>query len=421
MKRFRRILAWIGIFTGAAVAILLLANTYFVWNTGTRLETRLTVLRQAGQPVQLADLARAPIPPETNAQVFLRRAADGLDAIQKELSASYPKQGYPTGDLTPSEQENLEKVFAAYPTVLPLLEQAAECPDSDSQLDMSLRPSQFLEPYMNHSAKYRTAMRVSHARTALLLSSGRDDDALAVQILMLRLTRHWRREPLLIGYLVTAACEQSAMEEVNRVLRRGQVSPATRQALDSELALHDSMEGYTWALQSERAFGLSSFQEFPGSGFWLMRGFTNDISLRVMDLYDRHLNDASLPYTEVVARWKSAPLPAGMPNPYGPLVTLLQPALVAAREPADRVRAMSRSLRVLNALQVHVPPDADRVPDLKDLGLPEETTIDPFNGHPLRVKTTPEGWTVYSVGRNGVDDGGTLDQRTDVGAGPSPP
>ena len=95
MKRLRRILKWVGIVAGAAIAILLMVNAYFVWRNGTQLERRLAALRQAGDPVQLADLAREPIPPEKNADVFLRRAADDLDAIQKELLAIYPKSGYP--------------------------------------------------------------------------------------------------------------------------------------------------------------------------------------------------------------------------------------------------------------------------------------------------------------------------------------
>ena len=176
-------------------------NAYFVWSTGTQLERRLVALRQAGDPVQLADLAREPIPPEKNADVFLRRAADDLDAIQKELLAFYPKTGYPTGTVGPADQERLEKLFAAYPKVMPLLEQAADCPDSDPQLDGTLPTTRFLEPFMEHTSKHRLLYRVLRARSALLLAKGRADDALATQVLTLRLTRQWRREPLLIGYL----------------------------------------------------------------------------------------------------------------------------------------------------------------------------------------------------------------------------
>ena len=97
MKRLGKILKWMGIVAAAAIAILLMLNAYFVWSTGTQLERRLAALRQAGDPVQIADFAREPIPPEKNADVFLRRAADDLDAIEKELLALYPKKGYPTG------------------------------------------------------------------------------------------------------------------------------------------------------------------------------------------------------------------------------------------------------------------------------------------------------------------------------------
>ncbi len=75
-------------------------------------------------------------------------------------------------------------------------------------------------------------------------------------------------------------------------------------------------------------------------------------------------------------------------------------------------------VRVLNAIQSRVLPASDRVPDLAELGLPVEATIDPFNGEPLHVKRLPEGWMVYSVGINLVDDGGIPDGKSDVGVGP---
>ena len=68
-----------------------------------------------------------------------------------------------------------------------------------------------------------------------------------------------------------------------------------------------------------------------------------------------------------------------------------------------------------------MPPGGDRAPDLTDLGLPPEVTIDPFNGEPLHVKRSPPGWTVYSVGTNGADDGGRLEGSSDVGVGPIGP
>ena len=79
---------------------------------------------------------------------------------------------------------------------------------------------------------------------------------------------------------------------------------------------------------------------------------------------------------------------------------------------------MSRCLRVLNAIQARSANGNELVPKLNELGLPSEATIDPFNGEPLHVKKLPEGWMVYSVGPDLKDDGGILDGKTDVGAGP---
>jgi hypothetical protein len=419
MKRLKKILAWIAIGTVAAIAVLLLLNAYFVWSTGTQLERRLAELRRAGDPVQIADLAREPIPPEKNADVFLRRAAADLDSIQKELLSLYPKVGCATGEVLAADQKKLDTIFASYPRVMPLLEQAAACPDDDPQLDFTVLPSRFLQPYMDHASKHRLVARVLRSRCSLLISQGRADQAIANQVILLRLTRHWRREPLLFAYLITAVCEQTAMEGVNQVLKEGEASPAARQALDEELTLHDNLDGQIWALRTERAFSLSSTREMPGTSLWLTRGFANDLMLRMIEVYEPFLNETLLPYAEVVSEQNKQARPGGGPNPYGALVTLLRPALSAAREPAERTRAVSRCLRVLNALQARPPRDVDAAPKLADLGLPLAVMTDPFDNQALRIKQLPEGWIVYSVGSNLVDDGGKLDGKTDIGAGPA--
>ena len=45
--------------------------------------------------------------------------------------------------------------------------------------------------------------------------------------------------------------------------------------------------------------------------------------------------------------------------------------------------------------------------------------MDPFNGQPLELQWTDDGWIIYSVYQNGVDDGGVFDKQQDSGLGPS--
>ena len=298
------------------IAILLLLNAFFVWSTGTALERRLLELRQAGDPVQLSDLAREPIPPEQNADVYLRRAADDLDAIQNELLAMYPKAGVPAGPLSKPEQEKMGKLFAAYPRVIPLLEQAAACPDYDPGIDGSMPPSRFIGTWMESIGKHRLLARVLRARSTLLVADGRNDDAVTNSLLMLRLTRHWRREPLLIGYLITAACEQTAMDGVNQELQAGPISSSVRHSLDAELALRDTMEELRWALRSERAFSLSSVREQILIGrTWLGRGFLNDLELHLIDLFDDYIRQTQKPYSEGAASKNSEGCPPRRAEP----------------------------------------------------------------------------------------------------------
>ena len=251
---------------------------------------------------------------------------------------------------------------------------------------------------MKRPEKHRLLNRVLWARSAFLLSKGRRDDALATQLLMLRLTRHWHREPLIIGYLVTAACELGAMEGVNQVLQAGPVSASARQALDAELALHDTMEGYDWALRSERAFSLSAIREIPVTAFWLTRGFGDDAMLRLIELYDQYLK-GSRPYAEVVSEKSAATRLSGSlespKKPWSHCSSRRWPRSAIRPTHPGIVAFATRSERHSS----RVPSGSDQVPKLTDLGLPEETTIDPYNGEPLHVKKLPEGWMVYSVGQ----------------------
>ena len=105
-------------------------------------------------------------------------------------------------------------------------------------------------------------------------------------------------------------------------------------------------------------------------------------------------------------------------NPYLALVTLLEPSLTSVREPAERVRAMSRCLRVLNAIQARGEPGSDSAPISPISVFPRKRRSTPTTASRCISRRLPEGWLVYSVGMNLVDDGGTFEKVADVGVGP---
>jgi hypothetical protein len=413
----RKIFKWMGIVLAGLIAALLIANAIFVWRSGNRLAARLEAIRASGEPLSIADLAGAPIPPEENAAVYLRRAQNDLAAMDAELRPSHA-DAWHKGPMDRQQLAKVEEILAAYPNVLDLLEKAANCPNYRSDADFGLPHGEFLEKSLDHLQRVRSASRFLQARTMLLTAKGRREEALQLSILKMQLARQVDQESSLSGSLVAIAVRSIGVESANLVLRSGPVDDSARAALDAEIARHDLTESYRGALVAERAFGLSAFNDMDLGRFWLARGFWNNATIYYLDVMDQQHSLASTPSYQIIA---AAPPPVPKPvSPWNVLAELVVPAIDAARQAADRCRANMRCLRVLNAV-TRLEQRGAAVTGLADLGLSEEETTDPFTGQSLLMKRLPDGWVIYSVGKDLKDDGGKVDDLTDFGLGSVPP
>ena len=422
MSRLKRILKWTAVVLLGLVAIGLVANACFVWITDTRLERQLAAIRAAGDPISLADLARKPIPPEKNAATYLRQAQPGVEAMSgfvfDEKSCETWVKHWESRLIMPIEGlARVKKALDGNPKVIPLLERAAACSEYDAQADATRASKDFIADYLPQFQAFRAAVRVVQWQMQLLVSEGKRDEAVRSGLVLLRLAGHYRHNPALIAYLVVVTSQGIAIDSLNLALQTGPVSKAVRQSLDAELAIQERREGVVWALKSERAFVLdSSTNIVPHRSFWLVRGYWNRQESACLELFPMLIKLAGdrLPFREIEPNLENGE--AGKPV----LAALLFSALKAPFLAAAKTSAKFRSLRVLNALQTHVPAGSNAVPKLSELGLPAATITDPFTGEPLHVKKLPQGWLVYSVGANYRDDGGKLDG-LDVGVGPPLP
>jgi tetratricopeptide (TPR) repeat protein len=413
----RKIFKWTAIVLVGLIAALLLANAVFVWRSGNRLAARLEAIRASGEPLSIADLAGDPIPPEENAAVYLRRAQNDLAAVDAELHESHA-DAWRKGPTDRQQLAKIEEVLAAYPNVLDLLEKAANCPRYRSDADFGLPYHEFLEKSLDHLQRVRSASRFLQARTMILAAQGRREEALQLSILTMQLARQVDQESSLTGFLVAIAVRSVGVESANLVLRSGPVDDAARAALDAEIARHDLAESYRAALVAERAFGLSAFNDMNLGRFWPARGFWNNAVIYYLDVMDQQRSLASMPSHQILAA-APPPVPKAI-SPWNVLADLVVPALDAARQAADRCRAQMRCLRILNTV-TRLEQRGAAVTGLADLGLSEDETTDPFTGQPLWMKKLPDGWVIYSVGKDLKDDGGKVDDLTDFGLGPVPP
>jgi hypothetical protein len=418
MKRFFKAFRFAAILFGGLIALALVYVGVSNWRSNARLAKKLAELRAAGQPVRLAELAREPIPPESNAATYLRRAKEDSKAIEKEVDAAYEtasesdQDAFDEAQPTAAMIDAIRSALEAFPAVVPLIDRAADCPDYDSQLDYSTDARAFLDAQISTNSS-RTYIRVLRYRAFLLLADGKPDEAMETCITMFRLARHFDRDPTIVNHLISLACRWSASQTAAAVLRSGLVSNALHDALERELADQDLVAAAQHALITERPLGLELSQyEFADMRIGWLPWFRK-LRCDYLDLVGEAIAIVSLPRTDTAGRAKYKAILEG-----AWLAGLIDPGIQAMQDSTLQGRADMCCLRVLNALTRNSEANASAEPKLTDLGLPADATIDPFNGAPLHLKKLPEGWLIYSVGANLKDDGGDVEDKKDVGLGP---
>jgi hypothetical protein len=428
MKRFFKAFRFAAILFGGLIAAGLIYYAVTNWRASARLEKTIARLRAAGEPIRLADLGRAPIPPEENAFTFLKRAEADIKAIENEVSAAETAEldakrkreeeaGQTTAEtandddvISPAVLAAMRTALAAYPKAVPLLLEASRCPDFDWQLDVNLAPRDFTAAMIDLFKPMRGGVRVLNYQAQIDLADGRADDALQSALAIMRLSRLLDREPTLVVSLVSLACFNVGVHAANDALRLGPISDASQQALEDELAQQLPIEAAKHTLKTERPFMLEHYRDFLADGVGWLPSMKNDActSAELVDalLETLPLGTASTDpkVREILAR-------------SGPLTASLEPSFQAYLHAVRRQLATLRSLRILATLSRNKFSPEAAVPQLDELGLPASEIVDPFNGEPMRLKKLPEGWLIYSVGRDLKDDGGDVADK-DVGLAP---
>jgi hypothetical protein len=208
-------------------------------------------------------------------------------------------------------------------------------------------------------------------------------------------------------------------------LAAGPVSAELHAALDHQLALDDDPQRVVRVLKAEEAYSASAIDEF---GWKLPMGDTPSVLIRtfgwamqrnllgVLDFYQVQLTLSARPWREAFKQVGREGAPDV--SSFGTMSELLIPAIQALYEAETRSIAVSRSLRVFNAMTAFREQHGKEISGLSELPLPKEAMMDPFSDKPLLLKRLAEGWIVYSVAKNGVDDGGSFVDIKDYGVAP---
>ena len=290
-----------------------------------------------------------------------------------------------------------------------------------------------------HLAKLKNLSQLLSYRASAELALGRTDEALADVLLVLRLAESIDTERTLIAYLVRIAILNIAVQPAWEGLADRRWNEAQLQTLAGAFGRVDVMGGLAYALAGERGFGnsiidylrrkpemwnsLASPEGGPGpGGAWVFNLMPSGWFLFERVNYNE-LFDSMLPPTMgqverqidplvYAKKWSEAE--AGLQKAtaileHRTLSRLLIPALSKVVQKAANTDASIAEARTALALERYSLANKSYPEALSALVpsfLPAEPK-DVIKGGPLKYQRTADGrYQLYSLGWNGVDDGG---------------
>lgn len=293
-----------------------------------------------------------------------------------------------------------------------------------------------------HAQVVRDASRHLQLDFDLQMLAGNRALALEDLLAMLKTGESLRNEPILISHLIRIAVFSIFAQKTAEFLGDGQASEAELAELEAALAEVDLQKGFQRALNGERSMSYLALKTHDAKMIGAMAGNgggnnsympplgnLRDLrpgdTARLLQLETDMLEAAGAEFPEVFekmekvdAELKAEAAAQRLPWNKNLLTAMLMPALSKTGEATGRGLALQRALRAAIAVERFRVKKGERPKTLADL-VPEflpAVPVDPFSGGVLRLQSGANSYTVYSVGKDKVDNGGVIeDGQTDIG------
>ncbi len=435
---WRRRLVWATLgFVGLTVA----AWGWAAFQARRALNHEIAALRAARKPVAFSDLALSPSESVDNAWPLLDQAAlpSGWDpqALRDRIDAYSREYHGRAGSLVPRiEPEPLfEALLAQHADSLALIRQAVTRPQVRCPLDFQTDdPLGVLLPQVQEIRDGARLLRIE-----LLDSLARGDTPRAVDSLetAFALAEVLRDEPLLVSQLVRVSMLSMALQSLEDLLAHERLEETDRAQLDRLLAAREAGFRMAVAIQGERAMCYSAIVRFkagstaaamlqPSGGDTALMNLVYGVArpmvaplvddeltrlVRLFNGFEAAIDQPGRAGYEQMAECQRL---VGQAPRRALLTRLLMPSLTAGRNAAMRVRQRlihaRWALRVDRYYREHgrLP---ERLEQVADAELPQ---VAPglLAGETVVLRATREGFAIYTVGANGIDNYG--DARADA-------
>jgi hypothetical protein len=310
-------------------------------------------------------------------------------------------------------------------------------------------------------AKLKSIQQWTDLRVRARLAKGDVDGAFEDAKFALRFSDAAREEPLLISQLVRVAQQSIAARSVSHGILSHQWTDAQLKEFQEFFGSWDPIRSFAHAFEGERAMGLSMMDQwvshpselrnqidglgigesseseipnsfliasvshlrFPGIGGLIRQNqatLASYYSLLIrsgLSLSKEGEKGGYLPALEAMNKAADETLQtlSSGPNPYNALTRLLAPAVSKAMNKAVRSEQSARLTVTACALERFHRQHGSYPESLSELvpTFVPEPPVDLMDRKPLRYRRNPDGtFTLWSIGLNGVDDGGILHNKT---------
>lgn len=420
------------ILIAVGVLILVPVAVFLAWSmrASRRVDAELAEIRAAGEPAtpdELATFYQAAADERETAQLWLgatrplageafRSDAQKLPIVG-ESEAEIPPPGRPWPDLKAAEA-----LLNQYEDALRQLHEAA---DRGGPARYTVNFDQGINTPLDYIQSLRTAARLLALEARVRAHQGRAHEAARSVRTIFSLGDSLKQEPLFISQLVRVALDSVGQEALREVMPGVEFPDEDLERLQAHLRTVDYKDGLERAVLGERVIGIEAIRD-PAAAAGTPGGGGPRLSVLTGASLARYLKSMAGVVAAAKRPWPQARLAvegivqdleadAGgsiLQRSESFLPALALPSCSTLFDALARATAMNDAADAAIAVERYrrehgKPPD--RLSDLVPKLLPR-VPADPFSGQPLRYVVREDEYVIYSVGPDGVDDGGRHDE-----------
>jgi hypothetical protein len=412
-------------------AVLILTPALVIWayraNSAARVQRILDEARREGAPTNADDVAALySLPPDQTDTAPLWMAATAPLARPSYNAAANPlpivgtsSNPVPPADQPWSQQAAVEQHLADCGESLRLMHEAAKIGGPGRY------PTDFSKGYampLPHAQALRTAARLLELEARVRARQGDAHGAAESLHAIFQAAASLEREPILVSQLVRYACYASGVSLLQDLLPQVELSDEDLARLQDDLEAADFQPSLRRAVQAERVLGAMAFHDSELLKLEIGRAAATASAVTRQDDLTAYLESmrrfeaaAAKPWPDAMQEVQAIgdDFRAANGSLIGQarylLTARILPGMESAFQATFRTQARNRIAAAALAVERHRAKYGQTPASLEQTA-PEFLTAvpsDPFDGKPLRYfRVGDDGYTLYSIGSNGIDDGG---------------